>query len=160
MGVIAVADHPIVPLVPPRQTLSRTGQDRAEPGRFPLPALVGHEAVGASLVCGVGSVDARGRVSDRAVVRRLGWQIGTRLQLRIVSGSVIIHARDDGLFTLTGQGYVRLPAPARHRCALHGGDKVLLAAEPQQNTLVIHTMPTVAAAFRELHERLWTGDAG
>ncbi len=129
MGVVAVADHPIVPLVPPRENPSLAGHDRAESGRFPLPALVGHEAAGTNLVCAVGSVDARGRVSDRAVVRRLGWQVGTRLQLRIVSGSVIIHARDDGLFTLTGQGYVRLPAPARHRCALHGGDKVLLAAD-------------------------------
>lgn len=119
-----------------------------------------HEAAGTHLVCAVGSLDARGRVSGRTVVRALGWQVGTRLHLRIVSGSVIIHAREDGLFTLTGQGHVRLPAPARHRCALHGGDKVLLAAEPQQDTLVIHTMPTVAAAFRDLHDRLWAGDAG
>ncbi|MEU6268354.1 AbrB/MazE/SpoVT family DNA-binding domain-containing protein [Saccharopolyspora shandongensis] len=105
------------------------------------------------------TVDARGRVSDRSAVRALQWTAGLRLEIRAVSGSILVRPSQDGLFTLTRQSYVRLPAAARHWCALQAGEKVLLVAEPHDNTLLIHTMSTVEALVTEYHARLLGGEA-
>jgi hypothetical protein len=50
---------------------------------------------------------------------------------------VTIAPRLDGLFAVTRQGHLRLPAAARHRCGLHAGDRVLLVADPARQRLVI-----------------------
>ncbi|MCI2423859.1 AbrB/MazE/SpoVT family DNA-binding domain-containing protein [Saccharopolyspora sp. K220] len=105
------------------------------------------------------TVDARGPVSNRSAVRALGWAAGMRLEIRAVSGSVLVHPSEDGLFTLAKQGYMRLPAVARHWCALEVGEKVLLVAEPQRNTLVIHTMSTVESLVTGYHACLFGGEA-
>lgn len=83
-------------------------------------------------VYGFGSVDGRGRVSDLLAPRAMGWTPGTRVELRVVSGLVVVRARADAVARLTGQGYPRLPAPVRCWCGLVAGDRVLLVAEPAQ----------------------------
>lgn len=44
------------------------------------------------------------------MVRSLGWYAGQRLEIRAVAGSVLVARRADGVFALTSQGYLRLPA--------------------------------------------------
>ncbi|PKW17620.1 hypothetical protein A8926_5606 [Saccharopolyspora spinosa] len=125
---------------------------------MPVPELApSREAVARS--CAVATVDARGRVSDRSAVRALQWAAGLRLEIRAVSGSILVRPSQDGLFTLTRQGYVRLPAAARHWCTLQAREKVLLIAEPHDNTLLIHTMSTVETLVTEYHADLLGGAA-
>jgi hypothetical protein len=134
VGVVAVGEIAIPAVVPP-QTDRSPGGSGANPAsgvwrRVPLAELAPPRQETAR-VCAVATVDARGRVSDRSAVWALGWAAGLRLEIRAVSGSVLVRPSEYGLFTLTKQGYLRLPAVARHWCALRAGERVLLLAEPQ-----------------------------
>ncbi len=123
---------------------------------MPLPALPCSDDQ-TTEVCAVAAVDTRGRVSDRSVVQALGWREDQRLEMRAVPGSVVVRASDNGLFTLTSQGYLRLPAAARHWCALVPGERVLLASDRRQDAVIIHTMSTVWALVAEYHAALLGG---
>jgi hypothetical protein len=70
-----------------------------------------------STVYGLATLDCNGRLAETTVVRALGWVLGTRLDIHKSSGLVLVVADLRGVFRLTGQGYVRLPATVRHWCA-------------------------------------------
>jgi bifunctional DNA-binding transcriptional regulator/antitoxin component of YhaV-PrlF toxin-antitoxin module len=89
-------------------------------------------------VYGLAAVDCRGRVADRAVVQALGWTPGTRLDIRQTRGLLIIHADTHGVFSVTTPGHLRLPATVRHCCGLVPGDRMLLAADPDRDLLIVH----------------------
>lgn len=56
------------------------------------------------------------------------------------SGEVIVARPDpQGVFHLSGQGHVLLPAQLRRRCGLRTGDRVLLAADPVRGTLIVRS---------------------
>lgn len=100
---------------------------------------------------GLAAVDGRGRIADQAVVQALGWGPGTGLDMRPVRGVVVVQAEAGGSFRVTSQGHVRLPAPLRRWCALEAGDRVLLAADPVEGSLVVHppaAMDAMVAWFR------------
>ena len=124
---------------------------------MPLPELA-PTAGPVAQACAVASVDARGRISDRSVVRSLGWRAGQRLEIRAVAGSVLVARRDDGVFALTSQGYLRLPATVRHWCALSPGDRVLVVAEPARDAVAVHTMPILHALLADFHARMFGGE--
>jgi hypothetical protein len=46
----------------------------------------------------------------------LGWQPGTRLEIRESHGLVLVTASDHGVFSMTRQGHLRLPATVRRWC--------------------------------------------
>ncbi|HET9653847.1 MAG TPA: hypothetical protein VFP72_00700 [Kineosporiaceae bacterium] len=100
---------------------------------LPLPDLAPTSAeVDASprRVYGLSAVDDRARLADRAVWRALGWTPGTRRQIRLAGGPVVVEADPGGAFGVTRQGHVRSPATIRHRCGLAAGDRLLAAATP------------------------------
>jgi hypothetical protein len=84
------------------------------------------------------AVDCRGRVADHAVLAALGWVAGTRLEIRETGGLLLVRAHPHGVFAVTGQGHLRLPAAVRRRCSLLPGDRVLLAADPAAGLLAVH----------------------
>ncbi|MCA1191997.1 AbrB/MazE/SpoVT family DNA-binding domain-containing protein [Saccharopolyspora sp. 6V] len=92
------------------------------------------------------------------MLRSLSWAAGQRLEIRAVEGSVMVACREDGVFSLTAQGYLRLPAAVRHWCALQPGQRVLLAAEPGHDALAVHTMPVIDALLTEPHARMFGGE--
>ena len=89
-------------------------------------------------VYGLSAVDDRGRLADRVVWRALGWAPGTRLQIRVAGGLVVVEADPGGAFAVTRQGHVRIPATIRHWCGLVAGDRLLLAADPALGRLVVY----------------------
>jgi hypothetical protein len=105
-------------------------------GRLPLPSLIPHRT--SSLVYGLAALDDRGRVADRVVMRALGWRAGLRLVIAETGGVLTVRADSHGDSHVTGQGYLRLPAPLRNRCGLAAGDRVLLAADPDRFRLAIY----------------------
>lgn len=109
------------------------------------------EARAASMVAAIASVDGRGRIAERSVVRALGWQAGQRLQFRPLQQAVLVRPDSQGLFTVTGQGYVRLPAPVRHWCLFSAGERVLVAARPEHGVLLVHTLAAVETLLAEHH---------
>src|SRR5262249_54955080 len=49
-----------------------------------------------------------------------------------------VRADRQVVFSMTGQGYLRLPAAVRYWCGLVPGDRMLLAVDPADELLVVH----------------------
>lgn len=152
----------IATFVPPRLPVSaRSGSgapSRAVWTPLPLAELTALPRGGA-LRYGMGRVDSSGRVLDRSLVQALGWCQGDRLHLTLVAGSVVVHRHPAGVFTLTSQRYLVLPAPVRRRCGLATGERVLLAADPQHGILVVHPLSALDTMITAYHASLQGGDA-
>jgi hypothetical protein len=71
----------------------------------------------------------------------------------------MVRANRQGVFCMTAQGYLRLPATVRHWCGLVPGDRVLLAAEPDQGLLVVHPPAALDAMVSQFHADVLGGDA-
>jgi bifunctional DNA-binding transcriptional regulator/antitoxin component of YhaV-PrlF toxin-antitoxin module len=110
-------------------------------------------------VYGLATIDCNGRVAETAMINALGWEPGTRLDIRENSGLVLVTASRQGVFSLAGQGYLRLPATVRHWCGLVPGDRVLLAAEPGQGRLVVHPPTALDAMITQFHASVLGGEA-
>jgi hypothetical protein len=111
-----------------------------------------------SVVYGLASLDRNGRLADNHLLRALGWDTSTRLDIREEGGLLLVTATGQGLFGLTGQGHLRLPAPARRRCGLDAGDRVLLVADPNAGLLVVHPPAALDAMVGWLHAAALGGD--
>ena len=142
-GVVAVSASTISSVVPP--VLPRSGGRVAsgDPavfslvrGPLPLPSLISRRT--SHLVYGLAAHDDRGRVADLFVMRALGWRAGLRLTINETGGVLTVRTDPHGDYQVTGQGYLRLPAALRHRCALAAGDRVLLAADPDRSRLAVY----------------------
>lgn len=111
-----------------------------------------------SAVYGMAAVDCRGRVADRAVLTALSWTPGTRLDIREACGLLLISRDDHGVFTVTKQGHLRLPATVRHRCGPVPGDRVLLAADPERDLLIVHSPAALDDLLAQRHTEVLGGD--
>jgi hypothetical protein len=110
------------------------------------------------LVYGLAAMDCRGRLADRAVLAALGWVAGTRLDFRQTAGLLLVSTHPHGVFEVTGQGHLRLPAAVRRCCGLTAGDRVLLAADPTRGLLVVHPPAALDAMVADCQTRLADGD--
>ncbi len=108
---------------------------------------------------GLAAVDCRGRVADRAVMHALGWTPGTRLDIRETRGLLVIRTDTHGVFSVTTRGHLRLPAPVRHCCGLQPGDRVLLAADPQRDLLIVHPPAALDDLLTQPHAGRLDGDS-
>ncbi|MEV5540087.1 AbrB/MazE/SpoVT family DNA-binding domain-containing protein [Saccharopolyspora shandongensis] len=108
---------------------------------------------------GLAAVDVRGRVADGAVLSALSWTPGTRLALRETHNLLIIRTDPHGVFSITRQGHLRIPAPVRHCCGLRPGDRVLLAADPVHGVLVVHPPTVLDDMIADCHARRLDGDS-
>jgi hypothetical protein len=130
----------IAPVVPP--LLPASGRAAAPSvvalvrGPLPLPTLIPRRR--STVVYGLSAVDDRGRVADRVIMRALGWSAGLRLDIREAAGVLTVFADSEGVYQVTSQGQLRLPAALRRRCGLNAGDRVLLAADPQRSRLAVY----------------------
>src|SRR5687768_3448240 len=113
----------IRPIVPETAPGNATGASARAIGQ-PLPLI----AVQASrpsrqtnVLYRMATVDHRGRVADRHVTAALEWDAGTRLNIREHDGLLVVTADPHGVFKLTKEGYLRLPADARRVAGLSSG---------------------------------------
>jgi hypothetical protein len=163
--VTAAVITPVVP--PPTTALGRGPGSGGTAGTvlrraaLPLPGLSPASAQAdprPGKVYGLSAVDDRGRLADRAVWRALGWTPGTRLQIRVAGGLVVVDADPGGAFAVTRQGHVRLPATVRHWCGLAGGDRLLLAADPALGRLVVYPPEALDRVTAALDAAALAGD--
>jgi bifunctional DNA-binding transcriptional regulator/antitoxin component of YhaV-PrlF toxin-antitoxin module len=104
-------------------------------------------------------VDDRGRIADYAIVRALGWRAGTRLDIRVIGGLIVVTAGDAGAWSVTNLGHVRLPVAVRRCCGVEPGDRVLLAAEPAEGVLAVHPPTVMDTMLARFHAQVMAGDA-
>ncbi|MCP2297580.1 hypothetical protein APR11_004015 [Nocardia amikacinitolerans] len=131
----------ITPVIPPQTPLHELIQAiRSAPRHVATP----HDRHIIYSMCIVG---AAGRIHDRSVLDALNWPTDTRLTIRCAyDGILLVHHNDHGTAHVTG-GYFRIPFRQRRQADLDIGDKVLLAAHPDQQQLAIYPPPMLHAFF-------------
>ncbi|BCB78381.1 hypothetical protein GCM10022251_30350 [Phytohabitans flavus] len=105
------------------------------------------------------SIDRDGRIADVAVIGAMGWRRGTRLDVRLGEGLILVTADERAVFRVTDPGRVRLPASVRHWCGLIGGSRVLLVAYPEVGLLVVQPLSSLAQMITQFHAVAVRGDA-
>ncbi len=119
--------------------------------RLPLPQLAAL-ASSATMLYRIAAVDDRGRLAEHTLVNALGWQPGQRLRIETHSTTALAMTPDtDGLLPLARRGHLPLPAGVRRWCTIRPGDRLLLAADPQPQLLLVHTMAALDAMLTSFH---------
>jgi hypothetical protein len=160
MGVALVTSAVVAPVIPSSsQHPARRGQH--SPGaaphhHLPVPDLARQRT--RSALYGLASLDHNGRIADNNLLRALGWDAATRLDIREQGGLLLVAASRQGVFSLTGRGHLCLPVTVRRWCGLGTGDRVLLVAEPDQGLLVVHPPAALDAMVSWLHTSVLGGD--
>jgi hypothetical protein len=90
-------------------------------------------------------MDDRGRLTDRPVLRALGWIPGTTLRMEVDGRVAVVTAGPRGSSQITAPGHLRLPATVRHQLGLRPGDRILLAARPAASRLMLYPPATLDA---------------
>ncbi|MBQ6640301.1 MAG: hypothetical protein IJH84_04605, partial [Saccharopolyspora sp.] len=126
---------------------------------LPIPDLAAAPGA-AGVVYRIAAVDERGRIAERSVTHALGWWPGQRLQVGMLSAATLaIRPDPGGLCTLTRRGHIPVPLSARRWCHVQAADRVLLAATPEHDLLVIYTMAALEAMVTAFHSPADGGDA-
>jgi hypothetical protein len=149
---------PVIPpvvVVDPRTASRHRSGSLAQQRPLPLPPtpISRDSSVGYALA----TLDCHGRVADRKIMVALGWSTATALAIRQQQGLIVVGADQYGAFRLTARLFLHLPVAVRGWCGLHSGNRVLLAARPQQGQLIVHPPAVLDAALDELHARLLEG---
>jgi hypothetical protein len=76
-------------------------------------------------------------LADRMVIEALAWTLDTRLRVDAARTHLTLRAAIDGALVVRDHRYLWLPAAARHRLGLRPDDRVLLAAQPVRQALVV-----------------------
>lgn len=123
----------------------------AEPVR-PLPLIGLHQlSRDTTMLYDVGRVDESGRISNRDIVRALGWQPGDKLDVIPALGGIIILSSPGGLLTVPAKPFIVIPAAARRLHNIETGDHVLLAAAPEYGLVIIHTRQAINDMLARYH---------
>jgi bifunctional DNA-binding transcriptional regulator/antitoxin component of YhaV-PrlF toxin-antitoxin module len=104
-----------------------------------------------TMLYGVGRVDASGRVSDREIVRALGWRPGDRLEVVPALGAIVILSAPEGLLSVPVRPCIVIPAAARRLHSIETGDHVLLAAAPEYGIVIVHTRQAMNDMLARYH---------
>jgi hypothetical protein len=160
--VVQVTGTPIPPIVPRNMTTAAapaqaTGQ-MAPRTRRPLPLAALGSRPTPSVVYRIAALDRCGHLAERSVKRALGWTPEQRLDIQETAGLLVIHADPDGAFRTTGQGHLRLPARVRRWCGLEVGDRVLLAADPTRDELLVCPPTVLDSMIADLQRRPERGE--
>ncbi|GAA2351578.1 AbrB/MazE/SpoVT family DNA-binding domain-containing protein [Dactylosporangium salmoneum] len=130
---------------------------RPASGPLPLPAFTDRRT--RRTVYALPAIDCNGRLADQAIVRVMGWKPGTRYAIQEQSGLLLVDANPRGVFAVTRQGHLYIPAVVRRRCAISPADRLLIAAEPGERRLVIHPPAAIDAMIADRHRHVLDGDA-
>jgi hypothetical protein len=126
---------------------------RAPSQGLPVPRFA-DPVTGASTYYTVTAIDVWGRLADRSPLQALRWQAGHPVAISVVQGFVVVISRPDGRNAVTRQGHLRLPASVRHWSHLNAGDRLLVAACPDQELLAAYPMTAVDAMVLAYHSPL------
>nr|WP_221382039.1 AbrB/MazE/SpoVT family DNA-binding domain-containing protein [Actinoplanes polyasparticus] len=91
-----------------------------------------------------------GRLADRSPIIALGWRACQPVALTIGDEHLVVDRAVDGRRKLTGQGFLRLPAAIRHHYRIRTGDRLLVAACPDADRVIICTHAFLDAMLDEI----------
>jgi hypothetical protein len=98
-------------------------------------------------------IDSSGRIASRTVIDALHWQPGDRLDMAFTPNAVVIRPATGGVLHVLPRRCVVIPASARRFLDVGPADQVLLAATPEYQVLIVHSIHAMddmlAAFYRE-----------
>jgi bifunctional DNA-binding transcriptional regulator/antitoxin component of YhaV-PrlF toxin-antitoxin module len=86
-------------------------------------------------------------------MRALGWTPALTIDIAEAAGALVVRADPAGAFRTTGHGHLVLPARVRSWCGLQVGDRVLLAADPTRQELLVCPPAVLDAMIAARHNR-------
>jgi bifunctional DNA-binding transcriptional regulator/antitoxin component of YhaV-PrlF toxin-antitoxin module len=110
-----------------------------------------------SMLYGIGRVDSSGRVANREIIEALHWQPGDRLEIVLMPSAIVIRACPDGLLRVPQRPAIVIPRPARTLHRIEAGDHVLLAASPEYDLVIVHTLSALDDMLASYHSTHATG---
>jgi hypothetical protein len=125
--------------VPLQRPIPRAPQPLPE---LPAPRLPAIEPE--SLVLGMARLDDSGRVHDRTTLTTLDWHPGQRVDITSVQDTIVVRGVSTGLHIIGARGDLTLPLAARALSGIPANSRVVLAAVPSENLLLVHPPVTVA----------------
>jgi hypothetical protein len=136
---------PVPPVIPssPRGGGLVAGPAGRRRSPLPLPAVAPDQVPVSEAAYALSAVDKSGRVADRSIVQALGWEPGSRLDIRERAGLIVACLASDGICAVDDRGYLILPLAARRWCRLTAGDRVLLVAHRATGVLAAHPVPVL-----------------
>src|SRR5689334_11813454 len=84
---------------------------QAARGPLPLPTFTVRRT--RRTVYAMAAIDYNGRLADQAIVRVMGWEPGTRYTIQEHGGLLLVDANPRGVFAVTRQGHLYIPAVVR-----------------------------------------------
>lgn len=148
---------PLPPLLPRLTKQDREGGQRQhrhgpETSRSPLSLPQLPEPSRRDVVFGMSSLDGGGRITAGRTMGSLRWSPGDRIGFSIRDGVIVAMVDPLGHRDLGKHGVLLLPVAVRRACRLQAGDRILLAALPAQQRLILHPPATVATLTAALHD--------
>ncbi|WP_280412767.1 hypothetical protein [Nocardia asiatica] len=110
------------------------------PVELPLPPM-------GEFTCATTTIDPAGRLGDRSVIKRLGWQAGQPVSIEPSQGLLRITLVLESESSVGANGYLFLPVSVRRASRLHTGERVLMAGGLDHDVLVICSLRAVGAAL-------------
>nr|WP_255645794.1 hypothetical protein [Actinoplanes polyasparticus] len=142
-----------------RERASSHGQQRGAPvTRTTLTLLHLPAKRTGSAIYGLSTLDAGGRIADRAIMQALGWTPQQRLDIRVSRGLIGVFADERGVFRVSSQRFLHLPVAARRWCDLAAGSRVLLAAYPEGGLLLVYPPAVLDDVVAQVFDAVWGSD--
>lgn len=98
----------------------------------------------AELLVSTSRMDRSGCVHEQILLRELGWNPGSRVEMDTMHSMILIAATPDGQHTIDHRGAIKLPATLRRLCGVEYGPPLVLAAVVPEQVMVVHPSATVA----------------
>jgi hypothetical protein len=147
----------VPPVVLPSTGARGRGPGTAQRQPLPMPRLAVVHGSAPMVIYRVAAIDSKGRVNDLAVPRALDWNPGTRLDMGETGGLLRVSADHHGVFSLTKEGYLRIPVTVRRWCGLQTADRVLVTADLHDGVLIVHPPAACAAMISLAHAAVRDG---
>ena len=93
---------------------------------------------------GMARLDGSGRVHDQTIRTTLDWHPGQRVDITSVHDTIVVYGVSTGLHIVGARGDLTLPAAARAPSGIPANSRVILAAIPSENLLLVHPPATMA----------------
>ncbi|WP_433662420.1 AbrB/MazE/SpoVT family DNA-binding domain-containing protein [Nocardia sp. CA-128927] len=111
------------------------------------------------IVYGSVLVNHAGRLAERAVLGSLGWTPGTPVRIQPAApGVLLVTDGEPGGHAIARNGQLAIPADIRKAIRLRKGDRVLLAAHPDQRRLIIVCQNALADIVADIRDRIDGGE--
>jgi hypothetical protein len=100
----------------------------------------------------VAAVSHSGRVRDQVLFDALAWAPGDRLRLELLDSLILIRRTPTGTHQLNSRGQVFLPAGVRAALGIADNERVVLAAAPSADLLIVHSCGVAGVALRTFYQ--------